>query len=137
MPWSPHSLCVSKPSTTRTPEAARAADRTDSQTNKEEGSVGKQRLTSSPQGSQPLPPGPAPGCGAYEDARSPRLLPAGGLARRLLTALSAPTQREGARGRWSPGSPACRTPPLHWLLETLPGVEGVSQTERASAGLRD
>lgn len=49
---------------------------------------------------------------ASEGARSPRRLradPAGGLARGLLTAFSAPRLREGARGRRSPGSPAART----------------------------
>lgn len=107
MPWYPRSLGVSKPTTPCTPEAAAAAGRTDSRTERTQRATHQQppRIAATARDQTPR-------TDASEGARSPRRLradPAGGLARGLLTAFSAPRLREGARGRRSPGSPAART----------------------------
>lgn len=94
--------------------------------------------TSSPRGSQPLPRDPAPRTDASKGARSVCLLhadPASGLAQRLLTALSAPRQREGAQGRWLPGLSAARIPPLN--CRSLQPIPGGKVQDRLSARLPD
>lgn len=116
-PRYPSSLCVSKPSTPRMPEAATATGPTVSDKQRKEPWAGKQ-LTSTPEDRSRCPgtrrPAPKPPKARAVPAGYAQIQP-GGPAQRLLTALSAPRQREGARGRGSPGSPAVGAPQLRCL----------------------
>lgn len=96
--------------------------------------MGRQQLTSTPEDRSRCPgtrsPAPTPPRARAVSAGYAQIQP-GGPAQRLLTALSAPRQREGARGLGSPGSSAVGAPQLRCLSSLKPRNRG----KKVRAGL--